>query len=90
MAHEADKVEKDLLLFCAHFWQISKSSVLDREVKKTAVFQTAGKTPASKTPYCQVKSQAALYKKVGYDFLEKVAVGSKRQSGSFLEQDSTG
>jgi hypothetical protein len=36
------------------------------------------------------KDQAAFYKKVGYDFLEKVAVGSKRQSGSFLEQDSTG
>jgi hypothetical protein len=32
---------------------------------------------------------AAFYKKAGYRFPEKVAVASERQSGSFLEQDST-
>ncbi len=31
----------------------------------------------------------AFYEKAGYRFPEKVAVGSERQSGSFLEQDST-
>ena len=31
----------------------------------------------------------AFYKKAGYRFSEKVAVASERQSGSFLEQDST-
>lgn len=32
---------------------------------------------------------AAFYEKAGYRFPEKVAVASERQSGSFLEQDST-
>ena len=32
---------------------------------------------------------AALYEKSWLRFSEKVAVGSERQSGSFLEQDST-
>ena len=35
--------------FCVHFWQISKSSVLDSETKKGChFFQTAGKTQLPK------------------------------------------
>ena len=129
-----------MLLFCAHFWQISKSSVLDSETKKGCrFFQTAGKTQlpkrlivgkdraagkvlagksvhsaflwfveskgknASPPPFMKkagyrfpekvaVASEgnpAALYEKSWLRFSEKVAVGSERQSGSFLEQDST-
>lgn len=35
------------------------------------------------------RQPAAFYEKAGYRFPEKVAVASERQSGSFLEQDST-
>ena len=36
-------------VYCAHFWQISKSSVLDSEAKKGChFFQTAGKTQLPK------------------------------------------
>ncbi|MCR0437861.1 hypothetical protein MKD11_23365 [[Clostridium] innocuum] len=34
----SSKSEKDLLLFCAHFWQISQSSVLDSETQKGCHF----------------------------------------------------
>ena len=45
---QSSKSEKDLLLFCVHFWQIFKSSVLDSEAKKCRFFQTAGRTQLSK------------------------------------------
>jgi len=44
-AHKAVNPKKICCFFCAHFWQISKSSVLDSETKKGCrFFQTAGKT----------------------------------------------
>ena len=48
-AHEAVNPKKICCFFCAHFWQISKSSVLDSEAKKGChFFQTAGKTQLPK------------------------------------------
>ena len=48
-AHEAVNPKKICCFFCAHFWQISKSSVLDIEAKKGCrFFQTAGKTQLPK------------------------------------------
>ena len=48
-AHEAVNPKKICCFFCAHFWQISKSSVLDIEAKKDCrFFQTAGKTQLPK------------------------------------------
>ena len=47
--HEAVNPKKICCFFCAHFWQISKSSVLDSETKKGCrFFQTAGKTQLPK------------------------------------------
>ena len=47
--HEAVNPKKICCFFCAHFWQISKSSVLDSEAKKGChFFQTAGKTQLPK------------------------------------------
>ena len=115
-AHEAVNPKKICCFFCAHFWQISKCSVLDSEAKKDCrFFQTASKTQFPKRlivgkdhaagkvlagksvifAFCGVVGSkgrtppAAFYKKAGYRFPEKVAVASERQSGSFLEQDST-
>ena len=60
--------------------------------------RAAGKVLAGKSvifAFCGVVGSkgrtppAAFYKKAGYRFPEKVAVASERQSGSFLEQDST-
>ena len=60
--------------------------------------QAAGKVPAGKSVHSALlwfvgskkkRQPAAFYKKAGYRFPEKVAVGSEQQSGSFLEQDST-
>ena len=48
-AHEAVNPKKICCFFCVHFWQISKSSVLDSETKKGChFFQTAGKTQLPK------------------------------------------
>ena len=48
-AHEAVNPKKICCFFCAHFWQISKCSVLDSEAKKGCrFFQTAGKTQLPK------------------------------------------
>ena len=47
--HEAVNPKKICCFFCAHFWQISKCSVLDSEAKKGCrFFQTAGKTQLPK------------------------------------------
>ena len=49
MAHEAVNPKKICCFFCAHFWQISKCSVLDSEAKKDyRFFHTAGKTQLPK------------------------------------------
>ena len=117
MTHEAVNPKKICCFFCAHFWQISKCSVLDSEAKKDCRFfhtagktqlpkrlivgkdRTAGKVLAGKSVYSALlwfvgskgenASPQPFMKKAGYRFPEKVAVGSERQFGSFLEQDST-
>lgn len=49
MTHEAVNPKKICCFFCAHFWQISKCSVLDSEAKKDCrFFHTAGKTQLPK------------------------------------------
>ena len=45
-AHEAVNPKKICCFFCAHFWQISKSSVLDIEAKKAAIFLDSGQNAA--------------------------------------------
>jgi len=52
-AHKAVNPKKICCFFCAHFWQISKSSVLDIEAKKAAIFLDSGQNAASETPYCR-------------------------------------
>ena len=48
-AHKAVNPKKICCFFYAHFWQISKCSVLDSEAKKGCrFFQTAGKTQLPK------------------------------------------
>jgi len=49
----------------------------------------SGKTEPPEKFLPEERQPAAFYEKAGYRFSEKVAVGSERQSGSFLEQDST-
>ena len=103
-AHEAVSLKKICCFFCAHFWQIEKVSVLISEQGEIPVFyQAAGKTQLLKRLIVG-KDQAAgkvfarkrgrtparsLLWKNWLRFPEKVAVGSERQTGSFLEQDST-
>jgi len=49
VTHEAVNPKKICCFFCAHFWQISKCSVLDSEAKKDCrFFHTAGKTQLPK------------------------------------------
>ena len=54
-----------------------------------AFYKKAGYRFPEKVAVASEGNPAALYEKSWLRFSEKVAVGSERQSGSFLEQDST-
>ena len=83
-AHEAVNPKKICCFFCAHFWQISKSSVLDSEAKKGChFFQTAGKTQLPKRPIVgkdRATKKVLTGKSVIFAFCG--VVGSKRKNAS--------
>ena len=83
-AHEAVNPKKICCFFCAHFWQISKSSVLDIEAKKDCrFFQTAGKTQLPKRLIVgkdRAAGKVLAGKSVIFAFCG--VVGSKRKNAS--------